>query len=84
MSRTKTKKEFQSFEEFLRKPSLMLVAMSLLLFGMVHLDEHTLSTLRQAYVQGFGVLGGYLRENEPVRSPNFGFQNRGITIGGGE
>jgi hypothetical protein len=78
----KTRNEIHTLERFLRKRSLMIGVMSLLLFGMSHLDERTLITMRQAYVQGFGMLGGYLRENEPVRSPNFGFQNRNFTISG--
>jgi len=79
---SKTKDEIHTLERFLRHPGLMMSVMSLLIFGMVHLDARTLASMRQAYIQGFGVLGAYMRENEPVRSPDFGFQNRNFTMSG--
>lgn len=62
----------QRVEHFFRKPLCLYGVLGFVALGVSRADGRMLSSLHQAYVQGFGTLGIYLRE-EPTRLPvNFG------------
>lgn len=55
-------------EYFFRKQYCVLAMLGLLLVAVVKTDGRMLSVMRQAYAQGFGIVGQYMRE-ETTRLP---------------
>jgi hypothetical protein len=58
----------QRVEHTMRNPWLLLGVVSLMGVAMLKLDDHYNNVFRQAYAQGFGLIGAYMRE-ETARMP---------------
>ncbi len=48
---------------------LMYLSVVLILFCLCKFDSQLAAVFRQAYSQGFGIIGTYVREGEMMRSP---------------
>ncbi|HSX33972.1 MAG TPA: hypothetical protein VLF91_06570 [Candidatus Saccharimonadales bacterium] len=70
--KTKNSKQQKPFhlhlEYFFRKQYCLLFVMTLIVFAVIKSDGRALSLWRQAYAQGFGIIGQYMRE-ETTRVP---------------
>ncbi len=55
-------------EYFFRKQYCMLAVLALLIFAVIKSDGRVITLWRQAYAQGFGIVGQYMRE-ETTRVP---------------
>lgn len=61
---------------------LMLVSILVMLICLAKFDSHLLAVFRQAYNQGFGIIGTYMREGEMTRYPiDFGIARVQTTSG---
>ncbi len=65
--KTKTRKNQSSFRAHYR--GLMYLSVALVLFCLCKFDSRLTAVFRQAYSQGFGIIGTYMREGEMMRSP---------------
>ncbi len=55
-------------EHLLRMPALVIGVVSLLLIAILKADSKLMGMVREAYADGYGTVGAYMRE-ETVRSP---------------
>ena len=55
-------------EYFFRKQYCLLIVIGLTMFAVLRTDGRLLGVMRQAYAQGFGLVGQYMRE-ETTRVP---------------
>ena len=79
--KTNIKKNQSSFEA--RHRGLLYLSLALLLFCLCKFDSRLTVVFRQAYNQGFGIIGTYMREGEMIRSPiDFGITTRIQTTSG--
>jgi len=70
-------------EHFFRKQYCMIAVIILVLFAVIKSDGRVLSLWRQAYAQGFGIVGQYMRE-ETTRVPiSFDISAKLPTVSGG-
>lgn len=64
-----TKKPFHlHVEHFFRMPALLVVVVGFLMLAIVKSDSKLIGMVREAYAQGYGQVGSYMRE-ETVRTP---------------
>jgi hypothetical protein len=69
-------------EYFFRKQYCLLVVMALMMVAALKTDGRVLSLVRQAYAEGFGLVGQYMRE-ETTRVPvTFDIAGRLPTVSG--
>lgn len=69
-------------EYFFREQYCVLAAIALLMIAIIKTDGRVLSMMREAYAQGFGLVGQYMRE-ETTRMPvSFDIAGRLPTISG--
>jgi hypothetical protein len=69
-------------EYFFRKQYCLLVVMALMMVAILKTDGRLLGLVRQAYAEGFGLVGQYMRE-ETTRVPvTFNIAGRQPTISG--
>lgn len=67
---TKSKPFHLHVEYFFRKQYCLLAAMALLSVAIVKSDGKMFGVMRQAYAEGFGVIGAYLREETAHSAAN--------------
>ncbi|HSX08096.1 MAG TPA: hypothetical protein VLG11_04345 [Candidatus Saccharimonadales bacterium] len=61
---------------------LMTLSLVVMLICLAKFDSHLLAVFRQAYNQGFGIIGTYMREGEMTRYPiDFGVARIQTTSG---
>ncbi len=69
-------------EHFFRKQYCLVAMMLLMVLAVIRSDARLSQTLRQAYVQGFGIIGQFMRE-ETTRVPvTFDIAGRLPTVSG--
>ena len=72
----------QRVERFFRSRACLVAILSFMAFAIVKADSRVVGMVRQAYAQGFGMVGTYMRE-ETARTPvDVGMNTRTITISG--
>ena len=72
----------QRVERFFQHPSVVIAMLALMALGIISADRRIIKVVHEAYAQGFGLVGAYMRE-ETTRMPvNFGMSVRITTISG--
>ncbi|HZM64419.1 MAG TPA: hypothetical protein VFB59_04770 [Candidatus Saccharimonadales bacterium] len=68
-------------EHFFRMRALLVMILGLLMLAIVRSDSKLLGMVREAYAEGYGLVGAYMRE-ETVRTPATFATVRASTISG--
>jgi hypothetical protein len=72
----------QRVEHFFRSRGVLVAVLTLMALGVICADRRLIKVVHQAYAEGFGLVGAYMRE-ETTRMPmNFGTSVRVATISG--
>ncbi|HUS26754.1 MAG TPA: hypothetical protein VMY99_05405 [Nevskiaceae bacterium] len=80
--KTNKKTIHQKVEHFFRSQACLYVVLGLLTVAILKTDSKLVGMMRDAYNQGFGLIGTYMRE-ETTRMPvSFGITQRAPTISG--
>jgi hypothetical protein len=69
-------------EYFFRKQYCLVAVMALLLIALLKADSQTITIMREAYAQGFGIIGQYMREETSRMSESISIVQRTPTISG--
>ena len=69
-------------EYFFRKQYCLLAVLALMLVALIKMDTRTLTIVRDAYAQGFGIVGQYMREETSRSSESVSIGLRTPTISG--
>lgn len=69
-------------EYFFRKQYCLLAVLALMLVALIKADTKTLTIVRDAYAQGFGIVGQYMREETSRSAESVSIGLRTPTISG--